>query len=235
MRPIKRTFRRLRARAVALLITVLFVACQGEPEQLWDPEPPDEPVLRDLRVPVRMAIEPTQVGLDVRGSFAAARGVAGGAEADLQLAVVGGSIELWAPSDEVLLIREVDVQLADIAVPPEVLPPHGAYLTGVGATLASPITVEPTDDGATATVIANLDLDASWALVVGEGESYPLSTLRLRQVPFSLEISRNLVGDLRVRLVGFRDGTFWSWAGAFELADLTVDLQAVPEQPVEAE
>ncbi len=212
----------LSAVLLGALLSAALAACQGTPDDIWTPEPGQEPIFRELGVPQSLPIAPS----GARGSFATARGTAGQTEAAIDLAVTGGSIELWAPSDGLLVVRTLQVQLADVAVPPAVLPPSGAYLTEVGARLASPISIEAVEQGGSVSVIATLDLEAHWALAAADGTVFPMSQISLDKLPFSLEISRNALGLLQARLVGFRDGTFWRWAGILELGDLTVDLRA---------
>lgn len=204
------------------LSALALAACQGSPDDIWTPDPGQPAILRELGVPQSLPVAPS----GAQGSFATARGTAGQTEADIDLLVTGGSIELWAPSDGLLVVQDLEVELADVVVPPEVLPPQGAYLTGVGARLATPVSVDVTEQGGTVSVIASLDLEAHWALASADGTVFPMSRISLDKVPFSLEISRNALGRLEARLVGFRDGPFWRWAGTLELGDLTVDLRA---------
>ena len=217
--------RRLRAAAIAALVPVALLACQGE-EEVWGDAPHNggEPLLHQLAVPRRLAIAPS--ALTTPGSFATARASGPDQEAELPLPITGGSLELWSPHEGMLFVSELEVALPDVEVPADVLPPNGAHLTDVSVRLTRPATLEPTDDGQTLRVIAPMDLEVTWALVVGD-TVHTLDPLALDRLPISLEIRPDALGRLQARVVGFRDGSFWRWAG-FGLSDLTVDLLAVP-------
>lgn len=215
---------RLRAGLIAVLFATAAMACEGQPDDVWSPDPDAEPLLHALGAPVLFDIGPSAGDA---GSFAAARGTSPTASAELAVGIDGGWLEIWAPSDEILVITNLEVEVAPIALDGAVVPPAGATLTGVVARSTGPVSISVTAGLDRVTAISHLDMQVSWALE-RDGQALPLSDLMLRRVPFSLEISRNALGELKARLVAFRDGIFWSWAGAMSLADLTVDLVATP-------
>ncbi|HUH04964.1 MAG TPA: hypothetical protein VML75_23365 [Kofleriaceae bacterium] len=223
MTQLSKSIFRVRAAFVAALFATAVMACEGQPDDVWSPEPGTEPILHSLGTPTSFDVGPSAG--DSAGSFAAARGSSPAASAELVVGIEGGTLELWAPGDQVLVITGLEVAVAPIALDGTVVPPEGATLTGVVARAAGPVSLSVNPGIDRITAISHLDLRVSWALE-RDGQVFPLSDLMLRRVPFSLEVSRNVLGQLRVRLVAFRDGIFWSWAGAMALADLTVDLVA---------
>jgi hypothetical protein len=54
-----------------------------------------------------------------------------------------------------------------------------------------------------------------------------MATQHIRDVPFSLEVVTAKDGTLHAALHASREGIFFTWTGLFELADLTIDLEAV--------
>jgi len=217
------TLRKTLAAATRLLVTATALAslwsCQGEPDDLWSPDPAPGDLLDQLRVPQQLPL----AGSGEVGSYAAARAVTAGGSSDFEVTVTGGQLELWATEDRLLVIDDLVVEAADVAIGAEVVPPAGVQLTGLRARLVSPVAVAPTRSGDRLTAIARLDLEIDWSMATG-GDSHPLSPLHLSGLPFSLDVVRSPSGQITARLVAFRDGRFWEYADLWSLADLTLDL-----------
>lgn len=200
-----------------------FFGCAEEPGAVWGPDSPPTSILYDLGVPTDFEVAPT--AHDGSGSFAVAVGAgATGEGTDIELSIDGGSFTLWAVRGETLMLEALDIRIEDVAVPSDVFAPDGATLTHLSAHLTAPATLEVDDADGRVGAIANLDLAAEWTLELPGGESYEMSELRLRDLPFALDIERDETGALAARLVAFRQGTFWRWADRFRLSDLVVDL-----------
>jgi hypothetical protein len=194
-----------------------LAACQGEADDVWTPAPGP---LEELQLPTPLPLAPSGAG----GSYATARAVTGGGTSDIDIAIQGGQIELWATGDGLLVISDLEVDAADVTIGPEVVPPSGVQLTGLRGRLKTPVAVVPTVRGDRISAIARLSLIAEWSMV-GDAGAHPLSPLELPDLPFSVEIERTDAG-WTARLVAFQDGQFWSFADLWQLADLTLDLYA---------
>ncbi len=206
-----------------LLLGVLaaggLASCQGEADDVWSPEP-DPELLEELRLPATLALAPS----GEQGSYASAQATAGGEGSDVEIPIAGGHLTLWTTDAGLVVVDELVIEASDVIIGADVVPPAGVHLTGIRGTLQSPAALDPVVSGDRLTGIAHLDLAVEWAIVI-DGEVHPLATLRLGELPFSLEVERT-AGGLAARLVAFRDGEFWSFADLWRLADLTLDLHA---------
>ncbi len=207
-----------------MLVGALAIAgCSEEPGAVWEPDSDSSSILHELGLPTDFEVAPS--AQDGSGSFAVAVGAgASGEGAEVELSIESGSFTLWAVRGETLVLQALDIRLADVEVPSDVFTPDGAALTNLSAHLAAPVTLEVDDADGRVGTVAELDLEAEWTLELPGGASYEMSALRLRELPFALDIERDEAGELAVRLVAFRQGTFWRWADRFRLSDLVVDL-----------
>jgi len=218
-------FRSSRCAALLLSSALLVVACDGQPDEVLDPDEASTTILHDLGLPSTFAIVPTTE--DGSGSFAVAVGAGeSGDGAEFELSINSGSFELWAARGEILMLQALEVEIENVELPSDVFTPEGAALTGLRASLRAPVTLDVSDDHEHLGAIAELDLRAEWTLELPDGTAYEMSALRLDDVPFALDIERDESGELSARVVAFRQGTFWRWADRFQLSDLVVDLVA---------
>jgi hypothetical protein len=212
------------ALAVAFALAPL-AACQGQGHDDWNPGPDDASLLEQLGAGVTVEVAPSS---PEGGSYAVTRALAlrAGAAAEVALPIVGGYLALRATRDGLVVLEALEVDLSDAVIPPELFPPDGLHLTGLRLVLERPAVFGPDPGLDRLTAVGELDLRAEWAIDLGDGRSSPLGPLRLEGLPVSLDISRDPAGRLAVRVVAFRDGSFWRWAETFELTDLTLDLHA---------
>lgn len=214
-----------------IIAAVGLVACHGEPAEVWEqPTGNDQGLMHDLVVPTQFVIAPTSPS--GTGSFAAAIGRTAAVRepADVHLAVLGGYFDLRATRDGWLVVQNLEVDISDAYLTPEMVPPSGLLLTAVKISLPTPLVLSPTDQGSRIAVVARLDITAEWALALPSGRIHPLLPVDLESIPFSLEVERTRSGALKARLVAFQQGPFWNWSG-FQLADMTLDLSAALAPP----
>jgi hypothetical protein len=221
---------------IPMLLLVSAVGCAGEPESDdWTPRPEDPSLARVLTQPATFDVQPSAI--DGSGSLAAAVGhvldedESANIHAPLQLEILGGSVDLRLTRDELLVLQALHVDLDDVALPPEIVPPDGIALTGLSVSLTGPVAgeAEVSDERVSASV--QLSLAAEWAINLGDGRTHPLNPVRLEQIPAMVVVERNLLGELQLRIGITREGPFWSWLSHFALSDLDLALVgAVPEQ-----
>lgn len=198
-------------------------ACTSEP---LGPPLPDAPAT------VRDQLRDGGVGLAIAPDLAAgtitARQWRGQwEEGALTIAVAGGDLALSADRDGALIVDELRVALAPIALPDAVFG-EPARLTDLALGLAAdPAPARATWDdpnAGRATVSATLRL--VWSLET-QGRVTPLGPVTLRSLPLTLEVG----GDATHvdAAIGLRaDGRVWAWAGLVELRDLALTLAADP-------
>lgn len=213
------------ALASIIAATALLGACQGQGHDDWVPDSEDTSVLQELGGGASFDIAPTTAD---GGSYAVTQALAlrAGAAAEVALPIVGGYLDLRATRDGLVVLEALEVDVADAVIPPELFPPNGLRLTGLRLVLESPAVFSPEQGIDRLTAIGSIDARAEWAIDLGDGRSSALGPLHLEGLPVSLEVGRDASGGIRVRVVAFRDGSFWRWAETFELTDLAVDLTA---------
>lgn len=210
---------------IAALVLALLAACQGQGYDDWG-DPEAATLLEQLGAGATIEIAPSTAD---GGSFAVTRATAlrAGASAEVALPILGGLADLRATRDGLLVLESLEVELADALIPPELFPPSGLQLTDLRLVLEGPAVFTAEESPGRLTAIGVLDLRAEWAIGLGDGRSSALQPLRLEALPVSLDIVRDAHGALSLRMVAFRDGSFWRWAETFELTDLAVDLQSL--------
>lgn len=208
-----------------LFFSVLWAvaACSSEP---MGPPLPDAPAtVRDQLVDggVGLAIAPDPAA----GTITARQWRGHWEEGALTIAVAGGELALSADRDGALIVDELRVALAPIALPDAVFG-EPARLTDLALELAAdPAPARAAWDGpdaGSATVSATLRL--VWSLET-QGRVTPLGPVALRGLPLTLAVG----GDAThvSAALGLRaDGPVWAWAGLVELRDLTLTLAADP-------
>jgi hypothetical protein len=178
-------------------------------------EVPDGTVRQRLEAPTRVVLAPNQSTGSVEAQRWAGDGWHAGT-APLQL--TSGELEVSTDPDGHIVVSDFSVGFAPIA-----LPLGGAALSQVRLELVPPAIANTAwlgDDEATARVL--LDLELAWSLTV-DGNSAPLGDQHLPPISVALVFDGSGTAvDTSMALAA--PGTFWSWAGLLELADLRLSL-----------
>ncbi len=190
-------------------------------------EPAGDLPVGDLRE--RLAAPTSFVVADqLGGSSASVMAVAlsDGQTAAVELSVVGGLVTLSLDPDDRVVFHDLVIDTDDVMVSPVIVPPGGLVLTHLTVELAEPARVQLgswSDDEVA--VGAQLAVDVAWAVEVEHGV-VDLAPIHLTDIAFDVSVATDESGRLAARLAASHPGTFWSWAGIFELHDLEIDLVA---------
>jgi hypothetical protein len=146
---------------------------------------------------------------------------------ELELAVLGGYIDVRAIDDEVGAIRDLVIDIDDIALPQGLVTADVTF-TGVQARIARPETFKIAwgEHGERAEAIVALDLVVDWGVSINGGEMHPLAPVKIDSLEVVLELTRGERGRVEAQLAGFRDGVFYEWGGMVELRGLAMDVRA---------
>lgn len=221
----------LRSLASSLTLLVLFSSIGCGPD-IGDPATGSNDDLAGLlSQPVSLGIVPSADGSVARVSAVVLHD---GAVSDVEVVVTGGRLSL-SLDDAGLRVDSLVVDAADLSVGPAAMPPDGATLTGISVALASP--VEAAVDSASETEAVGeggLPVTLSWAVQLEYG-TVELAPIRLPALPFELSVELDDAGEIHAHLGANQTGSFWNWAGIFELRDLALELdastgQVVPDQ-----
>jgi len=156
------------------------------------------------------------------GITAERRGSSGWEAGFVQLGITAGDVGVLAEPSGALLVQQLDLELAPIALPPTVL--HDATLTDIRVTLAAPTRVPATwlDDNS-GRASAALQLELSWSLVI-DGVESPIGAPHLPAIPIELQLFSGDAIHAEIKAVSF--GTLWNWADLVRLEDLQLTLHA---------
>ena len=173
-------------------------------------------------------------GHDARGSLirveASRKGrdeLATGSLREVELAVLGGYIDVRALDGDAAAIRDLVIDIDDVSLPEGIVSPDVRF-TGVHARIARPESFEMTwgERGERAEAIVSLDLIVDWGVSVDGGKMHPLAPVNIKNLEMVLELSRGERGGIEAQLAGFRDGVFYEWGGVVELRGLALDVRA---------
>lgn len=182
------------------------------------PAPGEPPLVERLATPT-----PFQV--DLGGSTAAVVARAEGEvePTEFDLDILGGSAVARVTGAEELVVESFSVDIDSVTIPAELVPPDGLPLRDIRVTIERPGGAPLDDLGDMIATVVELDVLVEWSGEFEDGRLYPLRSMRLENLPVSVEI-QEAEGGLRAHLTAVRQGPFWEWGGMFELSDLTVDL-----------
>lgn len=186
-------------RLTLLAVLLALVACGPEaplpsPPTFVPPppattEPPAETTKRALAV-------------DIDATWLTLVASDGARRAEPQLAVVAGTVHVDADR-----ITRVEVQLADIHIPAELLPPRGLDIVDPRLDFL------PTEPGRAA-------LDIQWSVLDGRGAPRAIRPIELEGVGFDAVLREDVSID------GASPGVVWRLDGLFELSDLAFSIVA---------
>jgi hypothetical protein len=146
---------------------------------------------------------------------------------EVELAVLGGYIDVRALDEQTAAIRDLVIDIDDIEIP-EGLVSADMRFTGVQARIVRPETFEMAwgDEGGRVEAVVALDLVVDWGLSIDGGEMHPLAPVHIDSLEVVLELSRGLSGTVEAQLAGFREAAFYEWGGMVELRGLAMDVRA---------
>ncbi len=143
--------------------------------------------------------------------------------------VVGGRAVMRTTIDGWLLIEDLEIQLADVTIPPGELGPNPIRLTDVELRLGTQLAAVPyySGDGRAAWGTGAADLLLDWSMVTREGDTYPLATQRLGESDFTVSVVLDDVGNLSAEFATAVNGEVHRLTGLVTLSDLSVAVDAV--------
>jgi hypothetical protein len=163
-----------------------------------------------------------------RASVTAVR-LSDGEAVPVELAIVGGVMTLSLDDQDQATFDDLLIDSDDVLVSPSVVPPDGLNLTDLTVELAEPASVQLGSQAEDAVAGgAQLSVDVKWAVEVDHGV-VDLAPIRLPALSFDLSLETGEDGRAVARLTATHEGTFWSWAGIFELRDLEIELVATSD------
>jgi len=151
----------------------------------------------------------------------------------LDLEVLGGTVALRSLPGGGLELVDLRIDLGDVVLDEDEMPPHGVHVTDIALRLPEPTDLEATSSPSANRLVGTgqAELLLSWSYVaVGEpaaGKVVPLGTQRVTSVALEVEVSTTDDGRALVKLHGRRHGTFVEATGLFELSDLGIELRAL--------
>lgn len=149
------------------------------------------------------------------------------AEETTTLPMVGGEVTVQAQPGGHLVLTAMRLDLGDIRLAPESVPPNGLELKAVSLRLRAQTSADiewASDDTANASTETDLVLD--WSLVGVAGTAVPLASQAITHVPFEITIDTRPGGALWLNVHAERGGIFWEWLG-LQLSDLRINLEAI--------
>jgi hypothetical protein len=142
------------------------------------------------------------------------------------LPVPAGSLALRADANGDLRLEKLEIDLDDIVIDAEDLPPAGLHLTDLRVTVAADVAdTSWSADGSAAVASLAASVTLEWSLV-SEGRVLPLAPQQITAVDLQFEVGPAADGGVVLTVRGGHAGTVLRPAGAFELSDLTVELNS---------
>lgn len=142
--------------------------------------------------------------------------------------VTGGRAVLRTTEDGWLLVEDLDVQLADVVIPPGAIGDDAVTLTEVGLHLGTQLAAEPywAGDGDGAWGSGDADLLLDWSMVTSQGDVYPLATQLLGDAEFTVAVRRDEDGTLHAEVDTAIPGEVHRLTGLVTLSDLSIAVDA---------
>lgn len=200
----------------AATLPIVLIACDSD--EFDSQEPPASDLAAELgsQPSYEFEIDASQIT-----ASAAALRIDEVREVDFE--VLSGDVVV-ASEGELLSLVDLHVELGDVVVSPDVLPPRGLELTDISVDLLSVASGSAEwsgDNQVSATVTASFVLH--WA-AVRDDRAVPLADITIDGVPMAITVKRD--GSTSVSMTAAKGGPFWTWAETFELRDLDLALAA---------
>jgi hypothetical protein len=152
--------------------------------------------------------------------------------APVELFLSGGVLTLSLDDSggpEAIRFHDLDLGAEDVRVPETMVPPDGLLLTNLRMRLEAPADAElGLHTGDQLEAGAALSVDVGWSVEVDSGE-VDLAPIHLPALDFDVSVEQDADGRVLARLRAASAGSFWSWAGIFELRDLDLDIVAASD------
>jgi hypothetical protein len=151
-----------------------------------------------------------------------------GTTATVAVDVMGGEVTVRATETGELWVEGLALDLAEVTLPADLVPPEGARLTDLHVALERVAggAAAWEADGSRVLLEGDADLVVDWTVRFADGEPHALAPIRVREVGFVLTVEQSADGSVAATLAGGRAGVLWSWAGWFELSDLALEVTA---------
>ncbi len=216
-------------------LTIGVLGCGGEDAiapvvdvEVAPPSDEVEPAVTTLRT--KLTDAPTTVTLDTMSGdswFEVSIGhtLGGGLTARPRLGYAAGRMALSVTQNGALQVQQMQLDLPDVAIAPDDLPPIGVKLINMYLQLdRATLDTDWLDDDGEAAAQAQVDVVLYWSALKSDGEAGPLTPLRVRGAKLQAHLQQ-VDGAVNVALRIDAPGTFWS-AGPLTFADATMRVVA---------
>jgi len=207
----------------AILLCVFASACSAEGADGLEPQ--DDATLRS-----RLE-KPTTLVIDSAASLVAATAHTDqdGDAMPIEFSIVDGRVDLIAQPSGEIVVHEFELDLGDVTVSADFLPPNGLELRELKVRMDYPVVAEPewSEDGTAASGDVMMSITADWSAVFNDNV-YSLRSIVLPEllVHAHLALSGNTV---LAQVSAVKSGTFWNWAGKFQMSDLVVEVDTLSD------
>lgn len=155
------------------------------------------------------------------------------AEVEHSLAAIAGDVVFDATRYGIPVPAALTIEVADVELDAETLPPRGLHLTRLSVSLEHLELIEgqwnATGDRAHFEARATLTLD--WSLDTGGASPTRLRPVPLRDVRIGGDVLVGPDGPEAAAVYGVLDGVFWQWGRMIEFADLGLSVQTEGREP----
>lgn len=143
--------------------------------------------------------------------------------------VIGGRAVFRTTEDGWLLVEDLEVELADVTIPPGELGPEPIELVDVRLRLGTQLAAQPfwSGDGEAAWGSGDADLLLDWSWLTPDDGVYPLATQKLGAADFTVSVARAPDGNLSAQVATAVPGEVHRLNGLVVFEDLSVSVDAV--------
>jgi hypothetical protein len=148
--------------------------------------------------------------------------------------ITGGRAAVRTTADGVLVVEALEIDLSDVTVPAGAVSPETIDVTDLQLRLGIQLAVAPTwsEDGRTAIGTGRADLLLDWSIANDNGV-FPMSTRKLEDTPFEVEVYLDERDDVRARIATSVDGELSRYLDRIALSDFAMELDATSYLPVD--
>jgi hypothetical protein len=148
--------------------------------------------------------------------------------------IAGGRTAIRTTEEGVLVVEALEIDLADVVVPPGTVSPDAIAVTDLQLRLGIQLAVAPTwsDDGRSAVGTGRADLLLDWSIVNDSG-TFPMATRKLEGTPFEVEVYLDEHDDVRARIATSVDGELSRYLDRIALSNFAMTLDATSFVPVD--